>query len=148
MLEDVVLFVNILAAGVLVGNELGTWAVVHPALHRLPFDQERPAEQQITRRYGYFMPFVMLATVASGFLGAALTSGQASKLLFAAGALFTAMLLITLIGNVPLNVKTLQFAAEGDPAEWHAIRRRWDRLHLVRVTLDLAGFCCVAIAAL
>ncbi len=147
-MEDIVLFVNLLAAGVLVGNELGTWAVVHPALHKLPFDHEVRAEQQVTKRYGYFMPALMLAAVTSSFAGAGLTSGQASSLLFAAGVLFTLMLLITLIGNVPLNVKTLRFNAEADPAEWHAIRSRWDRLHLVRIVLDVAGFSCIAIAAL
>lgn len=148
MVEDAVLLVNLLTAGVLVGNELGTWAVVHPALHKLPFDQEVPAEQQITKRYGFFMPALMLATIISGFVGAGLTSGQTSELLLAGSALFTAMLLITLIGNVPLNVQTLRFPMDGDPAVWHAIRRRWDRLHLLRIALDVAGFSCIALGSL
>ena len=147
MAEDVALFVNLLAAGVLTGNELGTWAVVHPALHRLPFEHELPAEQQITRRYGYFMPFLMLATIVSGFVAAGLTSGDESKLLLAASGCFTAMLLITLIGNVPLNVKTLRFSPEGDSGEWRGLRRRWDLLHRARVVLDVAGLTCVALAA-
>ncbi len=145
-MEDLALFVNLLAAAVLVGNELGTWAVVHPALHRLPLDQEVPAEQQVTKRYGYFMPALMLLTIVSGFVAAGVTNGETSTLLFAASTMFTAMLVITLVGNVPLNLKTLRFPAEGDPSEWHSIRRRWDRLHLLRVALDVAGFTCIAIA--
>ncbi len=43
MVEDAVRLVNMLLAASLVGNELGTWAVVHPALHKLSFDREVPA---------------------------------------------------------------------------------------------------------
>ena len=55
------------------------------------------------------------------------------------------MLIITLIGNVPLNVRTLGFSIDGKTAEWQAVRRRWDRLHTVRVALDVAAFTCIAI---
>ena len=37
---------------------------------------------------------------------------------------------------------------EGDPEEWRVLRRRWDRLHLARVLLDVAGLSCIALAAL
>lgn len=143
-------FVSLIAAAVLTGNELGTWAVVHPAIQRLEFRQEVRAEQEITRRYGYVMPALMLLTIVSGFVTvASLGAGSESFALTLAGTLcFTAMLAITLAGNVPVNVRTLQFGEEGRPPEWRAMRRRWDRLHAARVALDAAGLACLALAAL
>ena len=141
--------VNLLGAGVLTGNELGTWAVVHPAVRRLAFAQEVAAEREITRRYGYFMPGLMLLTVASGFRAAASANhAPERRLLLAASSSYAVMLAITLAGNVPLNVQTLRFAEAGSEEDWRRLRGRWNRFHAVRVALDSAGFACAALAAL
>ncbi len=141
--------VNLLAGGVLTGNELGTWAVVHPAVKRLPFGEEVAAEREVTRRYGLFMPGLMTLTVVSGFVAARNADGEgARRLLLAGSASYAAMLAITLAGNVPINVRTLRFQDGGDPDEWRRLRSRWDRLHGTRVMLDGAGFTCGAVAAL
>ena len=137
---------HLMSAGVLTGNELGTFSVVHPAIQRLPFAEEVRAEQEITRRYGYVMPAVMTLAVASGV--AAARDGEERALTVAGTACYATMLAITLIGNVPINTRTLRFGPGGDPSEWRALRRRWDRLHGVRVVLDLAGLTCAAIGAL
>lgn len=145
-MADALQLISLLAAAILTGNELGTWAVVHPALHTLSFRDEVRAEQAITRRYGFFMPGLMLVTIVSGFAAAATVDGEARTLLLCAAGCFTAMLAITLIGNVPINVRTLAFE-DGDEAQWRRLRRRWDRLHLARILLDLTGLLLVAVAA-
>jgi uncharacterized membrane protein len=147
--SDVAQVVNLLAAAILTGNELGTWAVVHPAIQRLPFEQEVPAEREITRRYGYFMPGLMLLTVVSGYVaaGALGTDSDAFGLVMAGTVCFTVMLAITLAGNVPINVRTLRFEEAAGRDEWRALRRRWDRLHTVRIALDAAGLVLLVLAA-
>ena len=55
------------------------------------------------------------------------------------------MLALTLTANVPINLRTLRFGG-GDEAAWRALRRRWDRLHTVRVALDVAGLVLLATA--
>jgi len=140
--------VNLLGAGLLTGNELGTWAVVHPAVARLPFPQAVAAEQEITRRFGYVMPGLMTATIGSGFAAARTARDERERRLLLAGSIsYALMLALTLVGNVPLNTRTLRFAGEGEQ-EWRGIRKRWDRLHTGRVVLDSAGFTCAALAAL
>jgi uncharacterized membrane protein len=142
-------FVNLLCSGVLTGNELGTWAVVHPALQRLPFDEEVAAEREVTRRYGFFMPGLMTLTVVSGFVAAGTADGGSDRrLLLAGSASYAAMLAVTLAGNVPINVRTLRFSPSGTREDWRRLRRRWDRLHAVRVVLDTGGLICAAVAAL
>jgi Anthrone oxygenase len=57
------------------------------------------------------------------------------------------MLAITLIGNMPLNLRVLRWDEEhGNPAHWRRIRRRWDRLHSARIVLDSAGFVLITLA--
>ncbi len=146
-MADALQLVSLLAAAVLTGNELGTWAVVHPALHTLSFRDEVRAEQAITRRYGYFMPGVMIVTIAFGFAAAAKHHGETRALLLAASGCFSAMLAITLVGNLPINARTLNFG-DAPEAQWRQLRRRWDHLHLARIVLDVAGLVLVALAAI
>ena len=53
---EVARFVNLVLAGLLAGNELGTKVAVHPALERLGTPERIRAEQEVTRRYGAIMP--------------------------------------------------------------------------------------------
>ena len=100
------------------------------------------------RRFASIDPFLMTATVAACFVAAVSLDGRASALALAGGICFAVMLAFTLAGNMPINLRIFRWDEEGgEPEEWRALRRRWDRLHLVRVVLDVAGFLLVALAA-
>ncbi len=58
------------------------------------------------------------------------------------------MVVITLVAELPLNKRTVEYPTDGDAQEWSAIRRRWERFHQARVALDLVAFGCPAAAAL
>lgn len=58
---------------------------------------------------------------------------------------YAAMLVVTLIGNVPLNTATLQLSEQASEEELKEIRRRWYRLHVLRVALDLNGMVLAAL---
>ena len=89
----------------------------------------------------------MTATVAACFVAAGSLDGRSVTLALAAGICFASMLAITLLGNMPLNLRVFRWdEAHGDPAEWRRIRRRWDRLHSVRIVLDSAGFVLMTLA--
>lgn len=133
--------------GLLAGNELGTLVGSHPALRALPTGVQIEAEQAITTHLGKVMPLYMTATLATA--GAAALDrrgGRGSRRVAAGAAASAVMLAITLIGNVPLNKATVDYPTDGDNQRWQAIRRRWERLHVVRVLLDLAAFGCLTSA--
>jgi hypothetical protein len=91
----------------------------------------------------------MTATTAASFVAASGLRGRSARLAFAAGGCYSAMLAITLIGNMPINLKVFSWDEDrGDPAEWRRLRRRWDRLHNIRIPLDVAGFALITVAAL
>jgi hypothetical protein len=124
----------------LAGNEFGTWAAVHPSLGKLDPAERIRAEQEVTRRYGAIMPAWMGSTVVSCLLALVLSRGSSGfrSTLFGT-ACFVGMLLSTRIGNVPINNRVLEIDPEKDQEEFARLRERWDRLHTLRVALNVAG---------
>lgn len=137
----------VVLSGLLAGNELGTLAVSHPVIEKLPLRDRVAAEQQLTRRLARIMPFAMTVTIVVTVAAAVLLAGGPGLpfALVAAVALIL-MLIVTLLGNVPLNVRTGRFPPDGTVEEWRAIRGRWEQLHTVRVVLDLVAFGCLVAA--
>jgi hypothetical protein len=142
-------FIAVILAGLLTGSELTSWGIVHPTLWKLAYDEQVRAEKLTYRRFARIDPFLMTATIVACFVATGALLGGPSTLALAAGACYTAMLAITLIGNMPINVRILRWdEAAGDPAEWRRLRQRWDRLHTVRIVLDIGGFILITLAAL
>ena len=141
MIAKAVRFANLVLAGLLAGNEFGTKVAMHPALEELSTPERIRAEQAVTRRYGAIMPLWMLSTVGSSVAALALSRGSRGFLPTLAGtACFVGMLLSTLLGNVPINRRTLEIDPDEDEEEFVELRERWDRLHTLRVVLTVAGF--------
>jgi hypothetical protein len=142
-------FGAVVLAGVLTGSELTSRAIVHPALWKLNHAEQVRAEKLVYKRFGSIDPFLMTATTAACFIAASGLRGRAATLALAAGGSYSTMLAITLIGNMPINLRVFRWDEhEGDPEEWRRLRRRWDRLHSVRIPLDVAGFVLITLAAL
>jgi hypothetical protein len=142
-------FVGVTMTGLLAGNELGTLIGFHPAVRALPLRSQIEAEQALTARLGRVMPSYMTGTVVAAVSAAIDRRGERGAGLASAAAGASALTLaITLIGNVPLNERTLAYPTDGGAVDWATIRRRWERLHVVRVALDLAAFSALTTAAL
>ncbi len=140
MLSKTVRFANLVLAGMLAGNEFGTWAAVHPALERLGPEERIRAEQEVTRRYGAFMPAWMGSAVVSSLLALLFSRGSAGfRSTLLGTACFAGMLISTRLGNVPINARVLQMDPERDQGEFAGLRERWDRLHALRVALNVVG---------
>jgi hypothetical protein len=149
MMLEVARFVNLVLAGLLAGNELGTKVAVHPALERLGTPERIRAEQEVTRRYGAIMPLWMSSVVVSCGAVAALSRGTWAFLPTLLGAAcFSGMLASTLTGNVPINDRVLELSPEADGEEFVGLRARWDRLHPLRVALVITGFAPLCVGAL
>ena len=143
MLSRNVRFVNLLLAALLAGNEFGTWAAVHRALWSMPTPEHIRAEQALTRRFASIMPFWMVSVLVSCLPALALArrkGAPALRFTLAGTFCFVAMLVSTVRGNVPINNRTLELSPEETPPEeWRELRERWDRLHAMRVVLNVAG---------
>ncbi len=141
--------VNLILAGMLAGNEFGTWAAVHPALEELSPPERIRAEQEVTRRFGAIMPAWMGSTVVSCSLALLFSRGTAGfRSTLLGTACFVGMLASTRIGNVPINNRVLEMDPERDQEEFARLRERWDRLHTLRVALNVAGLGFLVAGAL
>ena len=143
--------VNLVLTGVLAGNEVGGRTVVHPALDALPASAQIPAEQELYRRYGRVMPILMnLAIFSTVPVLSRLRprNSPAFRFTLAGFGALLAMLAVTLLGNMPLNRQILAFSPQASPEHFRTLRRRWDRLHTIRVILDVAGLILLCLGAL
>ena len=140
--------IAVLLAGVLTGSELTSWGMVHPVLWKLDHAAQVRAEKLTYRRFASVDPFLMTGTVVACFVAAGALDRGDARLAAAAGGCFGLMLAITLLGNMPINLRVFRWDEErGDPDEWRALRKRWDRLHSVRIVLDVSGFVLITLAA-
>ena len=142
-------FVNLVLAGLLAGNEFGTKVAVHPALERLGPPERVRAVQEVTRRYAAIMPYWMSSVIVSCLPVLALSRKTSAFLpTLVATACFVTMLASTLRGNVPINHRVLELSPEADGEEFAELRERWDRLHTLRVALNVAGLAFLCVGAL
>lgn len=146
MILKVARFANLILAALLAGNEFGTWAAVHPALSRLSTAERIRSEQEVTRRFAAIMPLWMSSVILSCLPVLALARDR--RPVFAGTACFVTMLLTTLFGNVPINNRVLELSPETDAEEFSRLRERWDRLHTLRVLLNIAGLSLLQLGAL
>ena len=149
MMLKVARFVNLVLAGLLVGNEFGTKVAIHPSLERLSLPERIRAEQEVTLRYAAIMPFWMSSVIISCLPVLVLSRRTNALLPTAAGtACFVGMLASTALGNIPINNRVLEMSPETDGEEVKELRERWDRLHTLRDRLNVAGLAFLYLGAL
>ena len=145
-------FVNLLLAALLAGNEFGTWAAVHRSLWNISTPEHIRAEQALTRRFKSIMPFWMSSVVVSCLPVLALTRNRnpfAFRSTLVGMFCFVGMMISTLRGNMPINNRTLELPPEEtQPEEWRQLRERWERLHALRVLLNVAGLSMLYLGTL
>lgn len=143
---------NLVLAGMLTGNEFGTFAGIYPALDRISPMARLEAEQGVYRRMGGIMPFYMISTLAS-FLPVLVLQRRpgspAFRFTLAGLMCFVAMVVITRRGNLPINARIEELPTEeASLDEFRELRERWDRLHAARNVLNVAGLVFASLGAL
>ena len=125
----------VLVAALMAGNEFAIAAFVHPGLCRLDDPTHARAAQALARRLGRAMPFWYATTLVLA-ASAALTRTYWSTsqwLTGAASVLFAETVLSTVLRLVPINNRVAAWDISALPEDWLSDRRRWDRMHAVRV---------------
>jgi uncharacterized membrane protein len=144
-----VLLANGLAAGVLMGTQLGGW----PLLVALPADRYVHAHAFFATRYDPFMPACLVVTVLGDALLAIFTPSTAPRALYVLGGLLAlATVAISLTKNVPVNKWVQSLDPDHLPADFpsHDPRRHWGTWNRRRTTLTALALLtnCGALALL
>lgn len=146
VLIPVVLLANGLAAGVLMGTQLGGW----PLLESLPPARYVHAHAFLSTRYDPFMPICFLVTaVGDGVLAGLADDARTAAMFAAAAALALLTVTISLLKNVPVN-RWLQSLDPDDLPEDFAERdprRHWGGWNWARTALAVLALSvnCVVV---
>lgn len=144
-----VVLANGLAAGVLVGTQLGGW----PLLVALPPERYVQAHAFLATRYDPFMPACLVGTALGDVLLTVLAPSTGPRVLFALAAVFAASTVaISIVKNVPVNrwIRTIDPDLLPDDFADHDPRRSWGTWNQARTGLAVLALLvnCTALAAL
>jgi uncharacterized membrane protein len=144
---DVLGFAALAVTGFTACAEFGSYAFVHPVIRRLPAEHHVSVEKGLLRTFGRVMPPLMTITVVLAISQALHHGGRGGPPLWrwlAAGSLVAA-LVSTIIVNVPINLATSRWDAQGPPTDWKNTRDRWEFFQGVRSWLLLIGFVLICV---
>jgi hypothetical protein len=131
----------------LFGSELAIAAFVHPALTRL---DDATHARAGARTLGAAMPFwyalALILTLLEAWLVQA-PGSTARGLAFCAAGLLAASVAFSLLGPVRINNRVIGWRLDALPADWREQRRRWDRMHEVRVGVLAAAALLLSLAS-
>lgn len=156
---NVLLFVTLLAAGLLAGLLFGWMVASIPGLIDVPARTYVETMQSINRGIinpGFLVPFVgtpLLLAVAAWVHFATGRSRRGWWLLGAAVIYVVGVIAVTFGGNIPLNdqLEAFDMTAATDAevaAQRNAYEGPWNRWHTVRTVASIVALGCVSIAAL
>lgn len=127
----------IIVIGLVGSAEFGSAALVHPVIRKLEPDAQLTFEQGLLKTFGRVMPVGM--TIAT-ILGVSIALATPTGWLIAAAVSLGIALIVTILGNVPINLRTGRIDQDRAPEGFIGMRRRWDTFQLVRASLQLLGF--------
>lgn len=132
----------ILVTGFVGSAEFGSVALVHPVIRKLDPNNQLIFEKGLLKTFGRIMPVGM---TAAAVLATILAFQKPSILLIAAAVSLVVALVVTIFGNVPINVRTGHLPSGDAPEGFITMRRRWDIFQLTRGSLQLVGFILVTL---
>jgi uncharacterized membrane protein len=146
VLAPLLLLLNGLAAGVMLGTQLGGF----PYMAALPVDRYVHAHAFLGQRYDPAMPICLLGTLALDVVLAVAAPDTTARVLFALAALLTATTpVIAIVKNAPVNRWMRTLDPDNLPAdfvdprpEWGAwnSRRSWITIAALAVNCTALGF--------
>ena len=148
-MHEIIEVVAVLVVTILTGVELSIALFVHPVLFRSEDAAHAQAAKLLARVLGTVMPFwyagallsavavVMSRSYGTGSWWAGLSSA----------CLLAGSIVYSLAGPVPINNRTAALQLHALPSDWKQDRRRWDRLHAIRVVVLVAASALLVTAA-
>jgi uncharacterized membrane protein len=142
-------------AVVLTGLVAGTMTVglvaIRPALHSLPTASYITVKQAFDVSYPRLMKPLQLSALAV-ILALCVAAGLGDRWTVAglAAVAFISLfvnVLVTVRGDLPINVAMASWHPEEPPAGWEGLRHRWDRFNTIRTTAAVAALVLLAASA-
>lgn len=136
-------FINILLAALLAGVSFGIWIGFNPAnLSAASYlEQQQNTISSLSVLMTSLVIIATLITIISAFLQRK-NKGVFVALLIAA-LFFIACILISALGNKPIDKTIMTWTPDNLPANWSIFRDRWWLLHIMRTISELIALVLV-----
>jgi uncharacterized membrane protein len=139
--------VTTLCIGWLIGVELAVSVFVNPILWRLDQPAQFDAIRRFAQRLGAAMPVWYVASLVLLLVEAVLRRNAPGEwLLIAACAIWTVVIVLTLLFLVPINNRIGGSALMGSPESFLREHKKWDMRHRWRVAALAAAMTCFLLA--
>ena len=142
-------YLNLLAAGLLAGEEFIVRFGVRGPVGRMPERPQIELRQALIRGMRVLVPSVFFVALLSGAAATWLDGDGPALWLRGAGlAALLTFISVTLAGTVPINQAALTWDAAAPPPQWRALVARWETLDTVRTIAAVGAFSLFSAAAL
>jgi hypothetical protein len=144
MTNRLIRFINIILAALLAGTSFGIWVGLNPK----SYSASTYIEQQqnlVASLHSLMVSLVILATLVTAMSAFLNRKHKAVfiPLLFAT-AFFASCILISRLGNLPIQTEMLTWHADRIPDNWILLRDKWWSFHVARTIVELLALILVA----
>src|SRR5882757_10898677 len=141
--------VALLATGILASTFFYATFNVLPTFGEVPTDIHLSFRVALMRHNALNMQLLMATgIIATAWFGWTIRQQKFPRIFaFSAIALTIATLLITRLGNIPINLEVKTWLPTAPPVNWLAIMRTWDFYHSMRTVTAIGSFLMVLIAS-
>ncbi len=141
--------VTTVCIGLLIGTEFAVAAFINPILRKLGAREELRAIRLFAAKLGAAMPVWYGVSLLLLIAEAVLRRGENGYLLLiAAGAIWAAVIVLTILFLVPINNRLARVDPDAVPEPALKEHGRWDAMHRWRVATLTAAMVCFLIAVL
>jgi len=130
----------LLSTGLLAGAFAYALATVTPTFEAVPMEVHLTFRTALMRMNSPFMQALMAVSLLSSFWLATTRRGVARWCAAGAGVLALTSLLVTRLGNVPINGKIRTWSATSLPPEHADLLQRWEVYHDIRTATAVGAF--------
>ena len=135
-------FVAVILTSLSMGVHFGTWLTEAPLRETRSGALFTEVQQGRDRVAARIMPVLGNAAILS--VAVCVVLARAVPVAFALSLLALVLIagdmVVTLVGNVPINKQIRSWKIDAPPPEWAMLRDRWEKLHTIRTLLIVSGF--------
>jgi uncharacterized membrane protein len=140
---------TVVCIGLLIGTEFTVSVFINPILQRLDTGTRMKTISYFAKRLGTAMPFWYVMSLLLLIAEAALRrNNYGESLLITAGALWLAVIVLTLTLLVPINNRMMRLDANSSSDSSLQEHRKWELLHRGRVAVLTTSMVCFLLAVL
>lgn len=144
MIKSIIQFINIILVALLAGTSFGIWIGLNPMTYSAStyIEQQQHLIRSLQTLLVSLVIIATLVTIASAFL-----QRKNKKIFIAlifAGLFLLSCIIITRLGNLPIQKEMLTWNANSFPENWTTLRDKWWTFHVIRTIAELIALFIVA----